>query len=155
MSVHSTEQAVRETPVDQPSPSEPRVPLDSTVEIPESVPAAETTVYRDANTVLRIRPTRSSTAVCCLTMYWRLTEETQDITPERASHWSDSEFEALPAKVDALPDVIRERYIETVETLTSRFDLSVVRPTSGYGVCHYRLDSVGDHGIAAFETCLG
>jgi len=155
MSIHVTEQTVQNTTVAQPSPPESSGRVYNSVVIPDSIPAVETTIYRDTDTVLRIRPTRSAADECCLTMYWQITEGTQQITPERTSYWCGTEVEASPTMIDALSGDIYDRYVETVETLTTRFDLDIVRPASGCGICRYRLESLDTHPIAAFETRLG
>ena len=156
MSANVTEQAVRDTPVAESSPPEPTTLPTSSVVLPDALPQTETTVYRDPKTVLRIRPAQTATdAELCLTMYRHITPDTEHLTPERSSYWREAEFDASPNTVDALPEAIYDRYVEAVERLTNRFGLSVVRPTTGYGVCHRRHDSLGKHGVISFETRLG
>jgi hypothetical protein len=155
MSAHSNEQVVRTTPVAESSPPEPAAPPTSVIDIPDSLPQAETTVYRDPKTVIRIRPTRTASDEFCLTMYRHLTPETEHLTPERCSNWREERFDSSPNTVNALPETVYDRYVEAVERLTSRFGLSVVRPTTGYGVCHRRHDSLGKHGVVSFEATLG
>jgi len=155
MSIHVTEQTVQNTAVAQLSPSESSGRVYNSVVIPDSIPAVETTIYRDTDTVLRIRRTRSAGDECCLTMYWQITEGTQQITPERTSYWCDTEVDAPPTMVDALSGEIHDRYVEIVDTLTNRFDLDIVRPTAGCGICCYRLEPLDNHPLAAFETRLG
>jgi len=155
MSIHVTEQTVQNTAVAQSSPPEPSGRVENSVVIPDSIPEVETTIYRDTDTVLRVRPTRSSSDECCLTMYWKLTDQTQNITAERTSYRYDTEIDRSPTMIDALSGDIHDRYVETVETLTNRFDFDIVRPTSGCGICSYRLESLDTYPIAAFETRFG
>lgn len=154
MSAHSNNRAIRETPDTGTAPPEPSVPPTDSIIIPDAVPAVETTLYRDPQTVIRIRPARATDELR-LTMYRHLTEETQHLTPEVASNWRDEEFDSSPNTVNALSEAAYDRYVEAVEELTDRFGLSVVHPKSGYGVCHRRHDSLGKHGVVSFETRLG
>lgn len=154
MSTNVTEQAIRDGPVHQSSPPEPSV---STVDadIPESIPATETTIYRDPKTVIRIRPTQSATDEVCLTMYRHITEETKALTPEGASNWCEESFDTSPNTIKALPELIADRYVAIVEALTDSLRLSVVHPSTGDGICHRRHDSLGKHGVVSFQTRLG
>lgn len=155
MSTNVPEQALHNGPVQQTSPSEPSVPTTPTFDVPASLPTTETTIYRDPTTVIRIRPTASATDELCLTMYRHITPETKHLTPARTSNWREQAVDASPNTVNALPDALYDRYVAAVEELIDRFGLDVVRPATGYGVCHRRHDTVGKHGVVSFQTRLG
>jgi MoxR-like ATPase len=155
MSANADGQAATEAPADRTSPPVPSVPTTVHDGVPDSLPRKEMTVYRDTEMVIRIRPTVSGADELCLTMYMHATSETDSLTPARTSYWDDEEFDASPNTVTALPDALYDRYVDTVETITERLDLSVVHPISGHGVCHRRHDSLGKHGVVSFRTRFG
>ncbi|TQQ83500.1 hypothetical protein EGH24_01540 [Halonotius terrestris] len=155
MSTNVPEQTVRNGSVHQSSPPEPSVPTAPAFDIPESPPAAETTIYRDPKTVIRIRPTASASDELCLTMYHHMTAETKQLTPAQTSNWREESVDASPNTINALPDALSDRYVAAVEELIDSFGLSIMRPSTGYGVCHRRHDTVGKHGIVSFRTRLG
>lgn len=154
MSANIHEQAVNEVSADQPSTTQPGIDTATSATLPDSIPQTETTIYRDSKTVIRLRPARSEDASICLTMYLPITSETENVTPECTSNWREQEFNASPNTVNALSDANYELYTTTVDALTKRFGLAVVRPTTGYGICHRRHDSLGKDGMVTFETRL-
>lgn len=153
MSERSNKSAIQQTYVSGVSPPEPSAPPTNNISIPDVIPAVETTIYRDPKTVIRIRPARTTDGIY-LTMYQRLTDETQHLTPELASNWRDETFDTSPNTVSALSETTYNRYVESINHLTDRFGLSIVHPKDGHGVCHRRHDSLGKDGIVSFETQL-
>lgn len=154
MTANTDEQTANETPAEQPSPAQPSVATATSATVPDSIPQTETTIYRDSQTVMRLRPTQSNDASVCLTMYLPITEETENVTPECTSRWRDEQYNASPNTVNALSDANHELYTATVDALTERFGLEVVWPATGYGICHRRHDSHGIDGMVSFETRL-
>lgn len=153
MSTNIHESAVKSTPAEQSSTSSPSVATATSATLPDSVPQTETTIYRDSRTVIRLRPIQDDGSLC-LTMYLPITDETENVTPECNSNWRDEEFNTSPNTVNALSDANYELYTTTVDALSERFGLAVVRPSTGYGICHRRHDSLGKDGMVSFETRL-
>ena len=153
MSAHTNKQGVDTTTVEVSSPPEPTVHPTEPLDIPDTMPTTEITLFRDQQMVLRLRPIPDSDELC-LSMYHRLTEETQHLIPERSSTRRGEDFDASPNTISSLPDTLQDRYITAVNQLTEHFNLSVVHPTTGDGICHRRHDSLGKDGIVSFETRL-
>lgn len=139
----------------QPSISKPKDETFSGLSLPDSTPQTETTIYRSPELVFRIQPTQSSAAELSLVMYLIDTEVTKDLTPARTSNWDDKELNTSPNRVKALPDTIHQQYGEILNRITEQWELTVVRPTTGDGICHRRHESVGKHGVVSFKTHLG
>lgn len=153
MSAHTNKQGVNTTTVEVSSPPKPSVSPAEPLNIPDTMPTTEITLFRDQQMVLRLRPIPDSDELC-LSMYHRLTEATQHLIPERSSTRRKEHFEASPNTISALPDTLQDRYITAVNQLTEQFDLSIVHPTTGDGICHRRHDTLGKYGIVSFETRL-
>jgi hypothetical protein len=153
MSAHTDGQTAAETPADHTSP-----PVSSATttavhdHVPDTLPRKELTIYRDTEVVIRIRPSQSTGDGLCLTMYMHADNKTENLTPARTSHWDDQEFNDSPNTIQALPESIRDRYVEILETVVDRFDIEVTWPVSGYGLCYRRHDTLGKHGVVSFRT---
>lgn len=138
----------------QPSLSNPESETTPELSLPDSAPQSETTIFRTPERVIRIQPIQSSTAEFCLVMYLLDTEVTEDLTPAHTSNWDDIEYDTSPNTVKALPDTIHNQYGEILDSITEQWGLTIVRPTTGDGICHRRHD-VGTDGVVSFKTHLG
>lgn len=153
MSTNVTQQSIQTRSVQQSSPPEQNTD-EMDAYIPDSIPNTETTVYRNKKTVIRIRPSNASTSGVYLTMYCQIKGKLKFLTPEENSNWCDDSFDTSPNTIRSLPENIAERYYAIVETLIKKLDLSIVHPSTGYGICHRRHDSVGKYGVISFETYM-
>lgn len=131
--------------------AEPNDPAGKGATIPETIPQAERTVYRDTDAVIRIHPTAPSNDALCVTLYVPLDEVTASMTPAHASTWREQSFEADTTTIDTLPEGLSELYKQTVTELTERFAVSIAEPANGYGRCHRRHDGPE---IVSFRTRL-
>ena len=122
--------------------------------IPSDLPETEITVYRDASTVIRVRPLSTGHDKVCLIMYLRVTEEIDLPTPSRGSHWEEAAVTDEPSTVECLPESLCGQYRQLVEKITNRFGLTKAKPNAGYGVCHRRHTAVDTHDIVSFKTCF-
>lgn len=122
------------------------------ITVPEQIPEFKTTLYRDTNIVLRARQLDHPHRGLCVTLYIRITDETEHLIPEQSSYWSDTEYTQAATTEQALPANLRSLYETAIETVETELDVDRVKPANAYGVCRRKFESAGKYGIVTLET---